>query len=146
VAAVLLPATATAEPAAPQPGSPCGEPAEHALTKVSDDVFLVCTDGRWAPYDGPYPSSDTWLSYGPALTLHGQGMRNPEMLSGQWKATPRAATGRCRAAQSAVVSAGEVGPTQVSQGEPGRQLRFEVLPVMFNIELSGDCVWQKDGW
>jgi hypothetical protein len=31
----------------------------------------------------------------------------------------------------------------VSTGEPGRPLLFEVLPMVFSIDLSGVCLWEK---
>jgi hypothetical protein len=145
VAAGVLsaPGVAVAQPAAPQPGTPCPPDADGALTKVATSV-LQCVGGSWRPFTDVYPSSDRWLSYGPAVALHGQGMRNPEILSGPWTARPLTADATCRAEQAAVVSAGEVGPPQMSIGEPGRPLRFEVLPVVFSISLSGACVWERD--
>jgi hypothetical protein len=76
------------------------------------------------------------------LELHGQGRRNPEMSSGPWTAIPRDPDTRCRAEQAAVVRAGEVGPPQVAEGEVGQPLRFDVVPVMFSIELTGRCLWR----
>lgn len=143
LAALAFPPVATAEPTAPQPGTPCPSEADGALTKVSGSSVLECSAGTWQAFTGPYPSSDRWLSYGPDVSLHGQGMRNPEILSGAWTAYPLSADATCRAEQAAVVSAGEVGPPQVSTGEPGVPLKFEVLPVVFSIELSGDCLWKK---
>lgn len=141
-AAVLsLPATAMAN-AAPQPGAGCAPAAERALSQTADGAVVQCTAGRWEVYTDPYPSSDRWFSDGEGLDLHGQGMRNPEMLSGPWTGTPQDPADRCRAEQTAVVSAGRVGEPQVAEGEPGQPLRFEVLPVMFSIHLSGDCLWQ----
>ncbi|KUI28506.1 hypothetical protein AU196_08915 [Mycobacterium sp. IS-1742] len=144
-AAVLsLPATtvAHAAPPAPQPGAGCAPGVERALSHTADDTVVQCSAGRWEVYAGPYPSSDRWFSGGDGLDLHGQGMRNPEMLSGPWTGIPQDPAARCRAEQAAVVSAGEVGEPQVAEGAPGQPLRFEVLPVMFTIHLSGDCLWQ----
>jgi hypothetical protein len=140
--ALCLPATGQAQPAGPTPGSPCGAPAERALSQLPDGTAVQCTGGRWAPYSDPYPSGDLWLSTDTGLQLHGQGMRNPEMLSGPWTGSPLAPDAQCRAEQTAVVSAGEVGAPQVAEGQPGQPLHFEVLPVMFTIELSGDCLWR----
>lgn len=143
-AAALTCPTAAAAPVAPQPGTPCATPA--ALTKLPDArTVLTCNGSTWAVYDGPYPSSGTWLSYGPGLTLHGQGLRNPEILSGAWTATPQDPETQCQAVQATVVSAGEVGAPQTTTGAPGQVLDLEVLPVVFSITLSGDCLWQKVG-
>jgi hypothetical protein len=144
--AAIAPAVAQAQPLAPQPGSECPSGADGALTMLPDDAgVLECRAGRWQSYTDPYPSSDRWFTYGPTTTLHGQGMRNPEVISGHWTAYPQEPNARCRAEQVAVVSAGEVGSPQTSDGETGAPLHFEVVPAMFTIELSGDCLWQKDG-
>jgi hypothetical protein len=77
------------------------------------------------------------------LELHGQGRRNPEILSGDWIGYPQDSGSRCSAEQAAVVSAGVVGPPQTSMGGPGQPLQFEVLPVVFSIKLTGNCLWEK---
>jgi hypothetical protein len=139
--ALGVPAVGQAQPAGPTPGSPCG--TERALSQLVDGTPVQCSGGRWASYGDPYPSSDLWVSTADTgLQLHGQGMRNPEMLSGPWTGSPLQPGAQCRAEQTAVVSAGEVGEPQVAEGQPGQPLRFEVLPVMFTIELTGDCLWQ----
>jgi hypothetical protein len=145
VAAVALAVTALgAAPVAsaePVPGSSC--PAPGALTKLPDRTVLTCSGGTWTLFGGPYPFSETWVSDAAGITLHGQGLRNPEIMSGQWTGTPLDPTAVCAVEQASVVAAGEVGPTQTSTGEAGRPLDFQVLPVVFNITLSGDCLWQK---
>ncbi|WP_193044714.1 hypothetical protein [Mycolicibacterium baixiangningiae] len=148
VSAAVLSLSATAvghaAPVTTQPGTPCPPAVDRALSDTADGAVVQCSGGRWEVYAGPYPSSDRWLSHGDGLDLHGQGMRNPEMLSGPWTGIPQDPADRCRAEQTAVVSAGEVGPPQVAEGEPGQPLRFDVLPVMFSIHLSGDCLWQAN--
>src|SRR5262245_16851006 len=80
-AAVLLtvPAVASAEPAVPQAGAPCSEVVAGALTQLPDFMtVLQCRkqrfgEFRWQTFDSPYPNSDRWLTYGPQLTLHGEG-------------------------------------------------------------------------
>jgi hypothetical protein len=143
-AAFGLPVVAHAAPAPPQPGAGCAPAVDRALSHAADDTVVQCSGGRWQVYDNPYPSGDRWFSDGNGLDLHGQGMRNPEMLSGPWTGIPQDPAARCRAEQTAVVSAGEVGAPQVAEGEPGQPLRFDVLPVMFSIHLSGDCLWQAN--
>ncbi|AQA04605.1 hypothetical protein BVC93_21695 [Mycobacterium sp. MS1601] len=137
VAAVTLAPVASASP---QLGGQC--PA-GALTKQADATVLTCSGGTWAPFDDPYPNSGIWVSDSAGITLHGQGLRNPEIMSGPWTATPLDPSAVCSAEQAAVVSAGEVGPAQTTTGQPGQPLDLEVLPVVFNITLSGDCLWQK---
>lgn len=137
-AAVGLSAVAAA---APEPGASCTPAVDRALAQTVDDAVVECVAGRWQSYTGPYPSSDRWYSGGDGLDLHGQGMRNPEVLSGPWTGVPQDPSTQCRAEQTAVVSAGQVGEPQIAEGAPGQPLHFEVLPVMFSIHLSGDCLW-----
>lgn len=126
---------------------PCAPNLVDAMTRVPDaEKPLVCTDGgpHWETVADPYPISDRWLSYGPAIELHGQGRRNPSMLSGDWTATPSTPDTRCHAQQVAVIPGSPtIGPPRVDAGEPGRALSFYVEPTMATIEISGDCLWQK---
>ncbi|MGB3484953.1 MAG: hypothetical protein WBB07_22385 [Mycobacterium sp.] len=143
VVAVAVTALALAPVAAaePQPGTAC--PAPEALTKLPDATVLTCTGGTWTPFGGPYPYGDTWVSDVAGITLHGQGLRNPEIMSGAWTGTPLDPAAVCGAQQASVVAAGEVGPEETVTGDPGQVLDFQVLPVVFNITLTGDCLWQK---
>ena len=54
----------------------------------------------------PYPNSDRWLTYGPTLTLHGEGQRNREIDSGDWIGSPQDPDGRCTAEQVAIATPG----------------------------------------
>ena len=157
VAAVAVSAAATlvasplgaAEPAVPQPGAPCSASIAGALTQLPDFMtFLQCENQRggeyrWQTFDSPYPNSDRWLSYGPRLTLHGEGQPNREVDSGDWIAYPQTSDGQCKAAQLDLRGAGERTQPQVSTGEPGQPLKLRVLPLLFTVELSGNCLWQK---
>jgi hypothetical protein len=49
---------------------------------------LVCADQQWRTVTNPLPN-DRWLSFGPPMLLHGEGMRNPSVKSGDWTATPQ---------------------------------------------------------
>ena len=71
-------------------------------------------------------------------------MRNPNLSSGQWTATPQDAETVCRAQQETVVEAGVLSPPQVFEGKPGQQLSVEMLPKLFYVELSGHCLWTED--
>ena len=142
-------AVAHAEPAAPQPNAPCSENLSGALTQQPDlTTLLECRSlpglgYQWQIFDSPYPDSDRWLTYGPTLTLHGEGQRNREINSGGWTAYPQDPGTSCTAEQLVVVSAGELSAPQLSKGEPGQPLQFRVLPLLFTIEMSGHCLWQK---
>jgi hypothetical protein len=148
-ASLSAPTDAHAEPVVPQPNTQCSENLAGALTQLPDlKTLLECRNEpglgyRWQVFDSPYPNSDRWLTYGPELTLHGEGQRNREINSGDWIAYPQDSGSRCNAEQSVVVSAGTLSPPQVSTGEPGQPVKLRVLPLLFTIELSGHCLWQK---
>ncbi|MCX2932854.1 hypothetical protein ORI20_21505 [Mycobacterium sp. CVI_P3] len=153
----LVAVPAHADNPVPAAGAPCLSAFANAMTQLPGGRdFLVCQadqdrPGRWAPVDTPFDPADTWLSYGPAITLHGQGFRNPNLRSGQWTAKPLAPDTVCGADQVTVVSAGVLAPLVHSEGPPGEQLQLEVLPKLFTITLSGDCLWTEDqppgvGW
>ena len=150
-AAVVLtaPLVASAQPAAPQAGAPCSEAVVDALTQLPDFMtVLQCLsqrggEFRWQTFDSPFPNSDRWLTYGPKLTLHGEGQPNREIDSGDWIGNPQAPDTRCKAAQLDNAAAGERTPPQVSTGEPGQPLKLRVLPMLFTVELQGYCLWQK---
>jgi hypothetical protein len=157
VAAAALfgaPACAHAEPqqprpvTTPQPDAPCSENLAGTMARLADGkTNLACTgqgdDSRWTVSTSPYPLSDRWLTYGPELQLHGQGMRNPEIMSGLWRGYPQESDAVCRAEQVAVVGPGKVSPPQSVTAEPGKQLEFSVSPTLFTIKLNGNCLWQK---
>ncbi len=148
------PVGASAEPATPQANTECAATHDGALTQLLDytthvTTYLQCRNQRgvgyrWQVFDSPYPTSDRWLSFGPKLILHGEGQRNREIDSGDWIGYPQDSGSWCAAQQQAVVSAGTVSTPLVSTGEPGQQLQLKILPLLFTIELSGYCLWQKE--
>lgn len=142
-----LPAVAGADPVVPRPGAPCLSRLVDAMTWPPGDAtpLLCAADAqRWEAVARPYPVSDRWVSYGPAVELHGQGRRNPSMLSGAWMATPTSPASRCHAEQVAVVpGTPTIGPPRIDDGEPGRPLSIQVVPTMSSIDISGECLWQK---
>jgi hypothetical protein len=149
MALCTAPGVAHADLVVPRLDAACSENLAGALTQLPDAMtFLQCdnTSGnyQWSAFASPYPSSDRWLTYGPPVKLHGQGMRNPEILSGKWTGYPQEEGTTCAAEQTAVVSAGEVGAPQISTGTAGQPLPFEVVPVVFSITLSGNCLWERD--
>jgi len=146
VVALLLsaPALAWADPEAPQPGTACSVDMSDMMTWPSDARMpLVCANGQWQTVTSPQPPNDRWLSYGPAMTLHGQGMRNPSVESGNWTATPQDPGSQCRAEQETVVSPGVLSQPQVSEGKPGQPLSLQLLPRLFSIQMSGYCLWTR---
>jgi hypothetical protein len=152
VAATALPsasAIAYADPVAPQADSACPLDVANAMTFTPDgQTPLICQPAagyRWQPLASPFNPSSRWFSYGRELRLHGEGLRNPEIRSGDWMAVPQDADSQCTAEQVAVVYAGVVTPPQVSAGAKGQQLSFQVLPKLFSIKLSGNCLWTKAG-
>jgi hypothetical protein len=143
-AAVGAVPVASADPPAPQAGTPCSSELSGVMTWPTDATMpLVCIDEQWQAVTSPQPPNDRWLSVGPAITLHGEGMRNPNVASGEWTATPREPGSQCRAEQRTVVSPGVTSPPQVSEGQPGQQLSLLLPPRLFSIELSGYCLWTR---
>lgn len=140
-------AVAAADVPAPQPGTPCPAELSGAMTLLSDrHEYLICQGepGSWAEADIPFPPNDRWFSFGPAITLHGEGMRNPNLTSGPWTATPRDPATTCTANQLTIVRAGVLAPPQITQGIAGQPLSVQVQPRLFSIELTGDCLWSRD--
>lgn len=136
---------ANADPVAPQPNASCTAEFKDALTwPAGATAPMVCDGVNWQPVADPYPMSDEWLSTGPVMTLHGEGRRNPMLESGRWTATPLTPESTCGATQFAVVSGTPtLTPPHSDRGEPGRTLTLEVVPRLFTIELTGDCLWQR---
>lgn len=144
VAVLATAAPAQAEP--PQPGTACTpELAGAATMPTGQSLPLVCAAGRWSAVTVPGDPSDRWVSYGPAMALHGEGLRNPNLASGTWTATPLDPGTRCTATQQAVVSAGVVGEPLAAEGAPGRPLTVQVAPRLFDIVMTGHCLWTRNG-
>ena len=144
-------AISSADPPVPQPESACASNLAGALTRLLDGkTELICLGQpnggyQWKIDTSDYPSSNRWFTYGPELTLHGEGLRNAEIRSGDWIASPLDPDSQCTAVQIAVVSAGVVGPPQTVAAAPGQQLSFQVLPRLFSIQMKGYCLWTKVG-
>ena len=149
VAAVsCVPGIASASPIVPGPDTPCSSNFVGAMTWLPNDKMpMECVQGnsgpRWQPVTSPYPVSDRWVTYGLAMKLHGEGLRNASIKSGDWTATPQDSDTTCRAEQLTVVTAGVVSAPQVDEGGAGKQLSFRVLPQLFSITMSGYCLWVK---
>jgi hypothetical protein len=145
IAALLAPAAvAHADPVAPQPKAPCPRTPAGTLTRLADgQTLLQCQGGHWAPFTDIYPSSDIWLTYGPALTLHGQARPNPEIKAGSWTGIPQSPGSQCSAQQSDVIDAGNMAPPQILTGDPGQPLALALTTQLATITLDGDCLWQR---
>ena len=135
---------------APDVGAACMADLEGAMTLLPDGTTYVSCQQQpgaglaWAAVQTPFPPNDSWISYGPVITLHGQGMRNPNLSSGPWTATPQDPEAACRVTQTVVVEAGVLGAPEVSEGEPGKPLAVQMQPKLFYAELAGNCLWVKD--
>jgi hypothetical protein len=135
---------AHAEIGGPSVDGGCGADLTGALTRLPGDATLVeCTGERWRVNEDPYPHSDRWLTYGPALVLHGEGQRNRELDSGDWTGHPLQPEDQCTAQQMSVAEAGGLTPPEVSVGEPGQPLRLSLRPLLFSVVLGGSCLWTK---
>ncbi len=149
-AVLALPLTAAppaaADAAPPVAGSPCPVELDGVMTQLPGGAdYLTCADRSWTPVQTPFPPNGAWLSYGPAIVLHGQGFRNPNLASGPWTATPLAEDTRCGATQVTVVEPGLLAPPAVTEGDVGQPLDLEMLPKLFTVELTGRCLWVGDG-
>ncbi len=151
---ILVPgAVARADVAPPEVGAGCAAELADAMTLLPDVVnpdqinYVACQQNgvafAWTPVQTPFPPNDKWLSYGPSITLHGQGMRNPNLSSGRWTATPQNPGSTCKATETTVIEAGVLAEPQVFEGEQGQPLTVEMLPRLFYAELAGDCLWVK---
>ena len=148
-AAMLAPGFAHADMRAPQLQAPCADDLAGAMTLLPDEqTYAVCQEGAagnaWTAAPVPFEPNDTWLSYGPAITLHGQGMRNPNLSSGSWTATPRDSETVCRVQQETVIEAGVLSTPQLTEGNPGQPLEVAMAPKLFYAELAGNCLWERD--
>lgn len=145
--AIFSPAAANADVAPPEVGAGCAAELADAMTLLDDQTYVTCRQAGlgyiWTPTQTPFPPNDTWLSYGPSITLHGQGMRNPNLSSGRWTATPQDPEATCKATQTTVVEAGVLAEPRVFEGEQGRPLTLDMLPQLFYAELAGNCLWVK---
>lgn len=145
--AILSPAAANADVAPPEVGAGCAAELADAMTLLDGQTYVTCRQAglgyAWTPTQTPFPPHDSWLSYGPSITLHGQAMRNPNVSSGRWTATPQDPEATCKATQTTVVEAGVLAEPQVFEGEKGRTLTLEMLPQLFYVELAGSCLWVK---
>ena len=150
VGVALSPAVAHADVITPGLAGPCSAGLAGVMTLLPDgQTYAVCQEDigsnfAWQAAPVPFEPSTGWLSYGPGINLHGQAMRNPNLTSGQWTATPEGPETACRAQQQTVVAAGVLAAPQVFQGEPGQAMSVEMLPQLFYVELSGQCLWTKD--
>jgi hypothetical protein len=143
---VSTPAVASADPVAPQPGTPCSSDLSEVMTWPADNRLpLECLNNQWQAVTSPQPPNDRWLSFGAPIKLHGEGLRNPDVVSGDWTAVPQDVNSSCRAEQRTVVEAGVVGPPQVAESAEGQPLSFRVLPRLFSIDMSGYCLWTRAG-
>lgn len=136
-------AVAAAAPEPPGPERPCPEFAGAMTLPASARLGLVCDGSRWQALTEPRPPHDRWISFGPEMTLHGEGRRNPEVRAGAWIGTPLDATERCRATQRTAVGPGVLSDPVTAAGEPGEKIEFEVLPRLFELRLSGYCDWRR---
>lgn len=138
-------AVAGANPVAPQAGTACPATVDAAMTwPAGATAPLVCDAGRWQSVTDPYPTGDRWVSYGPPMTLRGQGRPNPNLMSGAWTATPLDPETTCGATQVAVIPGSPtLGAPTVDEGATGQPLSLQVVPVLVTIEMTGDCLWQK---
>ena len=144
VAALVTASPGSADPVAPQPDSACSADLTDAATMPPGaSLPLICRDQRWQAATAPGDPIDRWVSFGPPMALHGGGLRNPNLSPGSWTATALDSDTRCAATQQTVVSAGVLSAPVVAEGAPGQRLSLEVLPSLFDISMTGHCLWER---
>lgn len=144
VVALPLAPVAAADPPVPQTDTACSTALAGVMTwPQGAKMPLVCIDQQWQAVTTPQPPSDRWLSVGPPMLLHGEGMRNPSVQSGDWTATPQEPNTKCRAEQQAVAGPGVLGPSQTAEGKAGQPLELQLQPRLFTIQMSGYCLWTR---
>lgn len=144
VAAAASAPVACADPVVPQRDAQCTSSLAGVMTWPADAKMpLQCADDQWQVITTPQPPSDKWLSFGPTITLRGEGQRNPSVQSGDWTATPQDSVSQCRAEQQSVLSPGVVSPPEVAESKAGQPLSFRMMPRLFSIALSGYCLWER---
>lgn len=136
-------------PPAPQIGMACPPEMDGTMTLLPDgQTYAICEQRSggygWAEPPMPFEPSNAWLSYGPVISLHGQGMRNPNVTSGNWTATPLDNDTTCRAEEQTVIEAGVLSEPQVFQADQGKSMAVPLLPKLFYLNLSGHCLWSKN--
>lgn len=140
-------AVASADPGVPQPDTPCSSTVGNAMTRLADGrTILQCQEQpgagyEWKRFTADYPSSSRWLTYGPGITLHGEGTRSSNIPSGDWLALPQTPDTACGAQQIVVLGAGVLGAPQTTNAAAGQPLSFTVLRNLFSITLTGYCLW-----
>ncbi|WP_264025752.1 hypothetical protein [Mycolicibacterium insubricum] len=146
------PDPAPTQAGSPQSGAVCAATLDGAVTQLPDQStepgarksLLECKDGSWQDYRAEYPNSDRWLSTGPELVLHGQGVRNPEFMAGHWTGTPQESDAICHATY---VQGGDDNPkitqTHEVNGDAGKPVEFEAPVRLFTVTLTGNCLWER---
>ena len=101
----------------PQAQTPCSENLAGAMARLEDgEADVMCTghgDGyEWTVSSSSYPVSGRWLTYGTELQLHGQGMRNPGIMSGNWTGYPQESNAVCQARQVTAMGREGIAPAE----------------------------------
>jgi hypothetical protein len=111
--------------------------------KPAADVVMLCKDRMWYPQPADAPPSDRWVSFGPTLTLHGEGLPDPNLVQGSWNAIPLGPWTRCRSVQQTGYAPGAISKPVADQGSPNTPMSFEVEANVVTIQFSGYCLWMR---
>ena len=140
-ATVIAAPTAGADPAT---DTSCTPELEGVMSKrATSDVAMLCKDRMWWPQPVDAPPSDRWVTFGPTLTMRGQGLPNPNVVQGSWLATPIGPWTRCRSMQQSGVAPGAISPPLEDQGPPNQPMLFQIDPNMVSTQFSGYCLWVR---
>ena len=128
LAVLSAPTAAYADAVVPQSDTSCSPNLANAMTWLREQKMnLVCLQQpnhryQWTIVTSDYPSSDLWLTYGPQLTLRGEGTRNYNLRSGDWIALPQDPDSQCIEEQDRRGQRRSCNFTQVEAGATGQQL------------------------
>jgi hypothetical protein len=137
-------------PAVPEVGAGCSGHLANAQTFVVKDsvsgVNLQCTSigkggYQWRPVAFHRPVTKL-LTFGPSMTLMGLSANDVEFPS-SWTGLPENSDAQCIEEQRPVASPGQLGPSIAQAGGTGQPLLFEFVPNLYDVKLSGNCLWLK---
>ena len=94
--------------------------------------------------DTPHRRATAGSAYGPPMTLHGEGRRNTNITVGRLdRNAARTADTRCRVGAVDRHRPRCCRHTRDRRGPAGQRLEVQFAPRLFDLTLSGDCLWTR---
>jgi hypothetical protein len=161
---VAVPVAVADAPVVPRPDAPCTPQLANVKTwnlNQSPDAQpftnlqcqnLGATGYLWKPTPVMLPYT-SWLSLGSdtkgeyrAGTMLGVPNENGEYdlhFPSTWIGTPQASDAQCIAEQTPETGGSMLGPPTAKAGGTGRPLVVDVIPNLWQLKLSGHCLWEE---